>query len=249
MTASAASPDDLSLLHNRTFAELAVGDAASTERVLTRDDVHAFAALAGVTQSPAQPGAARSIWGGALISSLIDSRLPGPGTVHLEQALTFHAPLQVGDRLKITVQVQSMEASTGQVVLACRCVNQNGATVIDGTARVMAPTERIELPRAGLPEIHRDSNGNDGLGRLLAHVAPLAAIPVAVVHPCDAPSLKGALDARNVGLIEPVLVGPKARIDAVAQQEGLDLSGVVIEDAAHSHAAASPMQRSIWHRT
>ena len=48
------------------------------------------------------------------------------------------------------------------------------------------------------------------LQRLLAHVAGLAPIKVAVVHPCDGPSLGGALDARNAGLIDPVLVGPCA---------------------------------------
>ena len=243
MTSPAPSPDDLTLLRNRTFDELAVGDAASVERVLTREDVHAFAALAGVAverqQAASQDNVARGTWGGALIGTLIDTRLPGPGSVHLEQALAFHAALKVGDRLKVKVQVEVLDAATRQVVLACTCVNQDSVIVIDGKARVIAPSERIELPRAGLPEIRRDSNGNDGLGRLLAHVAPLAAIRVAVVHPCDAPSLKGALDARSAGLIEPVLVGPRARIEAVAQQEGFDLSGVVIEDAAHSHAAAA----------
>ena len=77
------------------------------------------------------------------------------------------------------------------------------------------------------------------LQRLLAHVAGLAPIKVAVVHPCDGPSLGGALDARNAGLIDPVLVGPSARIQAVAAEAGLDLAGVAIEDAAHSHAAAA----------
>lgn len=84
-----------------------------------------------------------------------------------------------------------------------------------------------------------DTHGNDGLGRLLAHVAAFEPIRVAVVHPCDAPSLSGALDARRNGLIDPILVGPRARIEAVAAQEGFDLSGLVIEDTPHSHAAAA----------
>ena len=77
------------------------------------------------------------------------------------------------------------------------------------------------------------------LQRLLAHVAGLPPIKVAVVHPCDGLSLGGALDARNAGLIDPVLIGPRARIEAVAAEAGLDLAGVAIEDAAHSHAAAA----------
>src|SRR5690606_17245359 len=68
---------------------------------------------------------------------------------------------------------------------------------------------------------------------------PLGSLRVAVVHPCDALSLAGALDARAAGLIEPVLVGPRARIEATAQDNQLDISGIAIEDVAHSHAAAA----------
>ena len=62
---------------------------------------------------------------------------------------------------------------------------------------------------------------------------------MAVVHPCDALSLSGTLDARAAGLITPVLIGPRARILAVAQANGLDISGIDIEDVPHSHAAAA----------
>ena len=86
MTSPAPSPDDLTLLRTRTFDELAVGDAASVERVLTREDVHAFAALAGVAverqQATPQASVARGTWGGALIGTLIDCcprRHPGVG--------------------------------------------------------------------------------------------------------------------------------------------------------------------------
>lgn len=78
-----------------------------------------------------------------------------------------------------------------------------------------------------------------GLPRLLAHVATLEAIRVAVVHPCDALSLSGALDARDAGLIEPIVVAPKARIEELAALAGLSLAGVAIEDVPHSHAAAA----------
>src|SRR5690606_19378682 len=55
---------------------------------------------------------------------------------------------------------------------------------------------------------------------------------------CDALSLEGALDAMRAGLIEPVLVAPLARLQAVARAGGLDLAGIAIEDVPHSHAAA-----------
>ena len=63
--------------------------------------------------------------------------------------------------------------------------------------------------------------------------------PTAVVHPCDAGSLAGAIAARDAGLIIPILVGPAARIAAAAAEAGIDLAGVEIVDVPHSHAAAA----------
>ncbi|MCK0209416.1 phosphate acetyltransferase [Starkeya koreensis] len=75
--------------------------------------------------------------------------------------------------------------------------------------------------------------------RLIARAAGVGALPTAVAHPCDASSLRGALDAAKAGLIIPILVGPQARIRAVAEAEGLDLTGIEIVDAPHSAASAA----------
>jgi phosphotransacetylase len=64
-------------------------------------------------------------------------------------------------------------------------------------------------------------------------------VATAVIHPCDRLSLSGALEARDAGLIRPVLVGPAWRIRAQAEAAGLSLDGLEIVDAAHSHAAAA----------
>ena len=60
-----------------------------------------------------------------------------------------------------------------------------------------------------------------------------------VAHPCDETSLRGALEAAAEALIEPVLVGPAAKIRAVAAEHGIDIAGREIVDAPHSHAAAA----------
>lgn len=60
-----------------------------------------------------------------------------------------------------------------------------------------------------------------------------------VAHPCDETSLRGALEAAQMGLIAPVLVGPEAKIRSVAAEHGLDLGRCEIVDAPHSHAAAA----------
>ncbi len=75
--------------------------------------------------------------------------------------------------------------------------------------------------------------------RLLELAKTLQPVVTAVAHPCDESSLSGAVDAARLGLIKPILVGPKAKIEAVAKQFELDISGYELVDAPHSHAAAA----------
>jgi phosphate acetyltransferase len=75
--------------------------------------------------------------------------------------------------------------------------------------------------------------------RLIDASAALPRVRTGVVHPCDALSLTGALDAAARGIIVPVLIGPAAKIAATAQDAGLSLIGIEIIDAPHSHAAAA----------
>ena len=230
---------ELGVLRNRTWDELAVGDSAAIERILGTEDLAVFAALTGDLPPPAAGSGAIAppMWGGALIAAVLGTRLPGPGTVQRTQSLRFHAPLHAGDRLAIRVEVTA-KGEDRRVRLACSATNQHGVVVLDGEAEVVAAAERIERVRDALPEIRPDAGGNDGLDRLLAHVAPLAAIRVAVVHPCDPLSLAGALDARAAGLVEPLLIAPRAKLEAAAAAAGIDLAGIAIEDVPHSHAAA-----------
>ena len=74
--------------------------------------------------------------------------------------------------------------------------------------------------------------------RLIDACRPLPPTPTAVVHPCDESSLRGAMEAAELGLIAPILVGPRARIEEVARAHGIDISGVPLEEAAHSHESA-----------
>jgi len=241
--------DPLRSVRNRTFDEIAIGDSASLQRILSAEDLQLFAVLSGDV-NPAHLDAeyaqatrfhgviAHGMLGGALISAVLGTRLPGPGTIYLSQTLKFLRPVRIGDTLNITVTVTERDADTQRLRLACECSNQAGEKVILGEAEVLAPTERVERPRSTLPEV-RLVAGNDGMVRLLEHLRPLAAIPVAFVHPCDALSLGAAIAARDAGLLVPVLVGPRSRIETLAVARGLDLAGMRIDDAPHSHAAAA----------
>jgi phosphotransacetylase len=75
--------------------------------------------------------------------------------------------------------------------------------------------------------------------QLLARCRALEPIPTAVAHPCDVSSLSGALDAATHGLIVPILVGPESKIREVAKANDLDLRGLRILDAPHSHGSAA----------
>ena len=75
--------------------------------------------------------------------------------------------------------------------------------------------------------------------RLLTRAQAGPPVTTAVAHPCDESSLTGAVDAAKAGLIIPILVGPKARIEAVAKEHGISISGYELIDAPHSVAAAA----------
>jgi phosphotransacetylase len=75
--------------------------------------------------------------------------------------------------------------------------------------------------------------------QLLVRCRDLEPVPTAVAHPCEASALAGALEAGAKGLITPILVGPAAKIDEVANKAGLDLGRTRVVDVAHSHAAAA----------
>jgi phosphate acetyltransferase/phosphate butyryltransferase len=88
-----------------------------------------------------------------------------------------------------------------------------------------------------VPEVQLRSKGKD-YERLIDRTRGLEPIPTAVVHPVDAPSLLGAVEAANAKLIVPVLVGPEAKIRAAAAQAEVDLAAFELVPTPHSDAAA-----------
>ena len=83
------------------------------------------------------------------------------------------------------------------------------------------------------------TTGSGKYEQLLMRCKGLAPIPTAVAHPCEASALAGALDAGRMGLIEPILVGPIARIRETAAAAKVDLGKTELVDAPHSHASAA----------
>src|SRR5215204_3692626 len=89
------------------------------------------------------------------------------------------------------------------------------------------------------------ATGTGKYERLLARCETLAPVPTAVVHPCEATALEGAVEAARKGLITPLLIGPASRIAEVAAASGIDISNLEIIDVPHSHASAATAVRLI----
>ena len=87
--------------------------------------------------------------------------------------------------------------------------------------------------------IQAPAGSREKYDRLIAAARKEATIKVAVAHPCDDVSLRGAVEAKHLGLIEPILVGPIARLRGVASQAGLDIGGMEIVPSEHSHDSAA----------
>jgi phosphate acetyltransferase len=93
------------------------------------------------------------------------------------------------------------------------------------TAEMPAPSN-VERPR------------HEKYQRLIDYCRALPPTPTAVAHPCDQSSLQGAVEAARMELIAPILVGPRSRIEDVAKQYDIDISGLPLVDAPFSHASA-----------
>jgi phosphate acetyltransferase len=81
--------------------------------------------------------------------------------------------------------------------------------------------------------------GREKYKRLIAAAQRQKKIKVAVAHPCDEASLRGAVEAHKLGLIEPILVAPLARVRNAADEAHLDISGFELVESAHSHESAA----------
>jgi phosphate acetyltransferase len=236
-------------LESRTYDEISVGDSTSLTRTLRAEDIQLFAIMSGdispaiVDREFANSGMfkgviAHGMWSASLISATLGTQFPGPGTILIDQSIRFANPVSVGDSITITVTVKQMFPSNHHIVFDCTCTNQDGLDVVLGTAEVLAPTEKMRTKRIDLPNV-TISDKYARLQALVARAKGLAAIDMAVAHPCDKESLKGALMAAEAGLIDPILIGPEAKIRAIAEEHGFDLRQHRIVNVKHSHESAA----------
>ena len=235
------------MLENRTYDELNVGDSATLTRTLTKDDIDAFAILSGdvnpahlddayAKDTPFQKVIAHGMWGGTLISTVLGTKLPGPGTIYVGQNMRFMRPVSVGDTVSVTLTVKEKKPKN-MVVLGCECTNQNGKSVITGEAEVMAPTTKVRRPQASLPKMRLQRL--ERFEQMMSQVDKSRTVRCAVVYPNDVQTLQAALESAQTGMILPVLIGSRERISALAIEAGLDVGGCEWREAGSALEAAA----------
>lgn len=234
-------------LENKTFDELRLGDSAELRRLLTMDDLLAFATTSGNYNPVHLPGfdtdgdgnpdeVAPGMFLASLISGVLGSILPGPGTLYRTQSLSFLDRAHAGDELLARVTVTDI-ASTGIVTLRTEVLRPaDDRMIVTGEAQVIAPTRKFVAENVHVPGLivqrHRHFEA------LIARAEPLPALITAVVCPTEDESLRGALIASDASIITPILIGDAARIRAAAERIGRDIAGFEIIDEPTDAGAA-----------
>ncbi|GBF25087.1 (R)-specific enoyl-CoA hydratase [bacterium MnTg02] len=132
------------------FEELEVGMEASYVKIITAEDIDAFAVLSGddnpihldedfASRSIFKKRIAHGILTASFISTVLGTRLPGPGCIYVSQSLNFRAPVHIGDEVVAQVRVQDLIQKRRRAVICCDC-SVNGGTVLDGEAVLMVPS-------------------------------------------------------------------------------------------------------------
>jgi phosphotransacetylase/acyl dehydratase len=233
-------------LVNRTYDEMQVGDTAELRRLITTDDLIVFAVASGNTNpmhlqdsdldgDGVNERVAPGMFVASLISAVLGTKLPGPGTIYRRQVLDFHARALAGDEVVIRAEVLAKADGVVRLKTEVRRLADN-ALILAGEAEVLGPTEKFDREGVEIPGLvvqrHRHFEA------LLERARPLAALPTAVVCPDDANSLGGALLAASESIITPILIGSEAAIRKAANAMGADLTGIEVIDVEGDAAAA-----------
>jgi len=232
---------------NKTYDQIAIGDSAEIVRECSSNDLLVFAHASGNHNPIHLPDTdwtgdghidkpvAPAMWIGGLASAVLGNILPGPGTVYKSQTFRFLGAAVVGDKLH--VKVTATEKKPDNIVAFELSVTRgDGIRLVEGLAEVSAPTEAIEFDDSHIPALlvqrHRHFN------RLIELAKTLPVLPTAVVAPDDPNSLEGALMAARDGLIQPILIGAKDRIDAAARELEEDIGAFELIDIEDEMEAA-----------
>lgn len=146
----------------RTIGEVGVGDAAELSRTASAADLAAFVDAVGdrnpvhsdpvyAARTPFGGPIAPGIWTAGLVSAVIGTRLPGPGTIYETQDLRFLRPVRPGENVTARVEVMEVHRDRNRVRLRTTCRNGRGEEVLSGEAWVLPPKSPVRYEEHGQP--------------------------------------------------------------------------------------------------
>ena len=135
--------------------KIKIGQTARTSKQITQTDLTLYAAVTGdfnpvhfdpiySAQTRFKGPIAHGMIAAGLVSGLIGMKLPGPGAIYLKQTLDFLAPVKVNDVITVCVEVVAV-LEKNRVRLKTTCMNQEGVTVLEGEALVIAPNGALSI--------------------------------------------------------------------------------------------------------
>lgn len=141
-------------MNGKTIDEISVGDSARFTKTIAESDVYLYAGISG-DMNPAhldetyasgtffKTRIAHGMLSAGLISAVLGTQLPGPGSIYLHQELSFEAPVRIGDTVTAIVKVMDIDSDRNRLTLETICENQEGTCVIDGRA-IVSPMKKAD---------------------------------------------------------------------------------------------------------
>ncbi|MBF0525604.1 MAG: MaoC family dehydratase [Deltaproteobacteria bacterium] len=138
------------MLIGKTIDQLQIGDAAEFTKTVSETDIYIFAGVTGdfnpahINETYAQQTffkgrIAHGMLLAGLISAILGTQLPGPGTIYIKQDLNFKAPVRIGDTITARAEIVGLLPEKNKVTMKTTCTNQNGILVLDGEAVISPP--------------------------------------------------------------------------------------------------------------
>lgn len=183
---------------------------------------------------PVGPLPVSDLWLHGLVRSVLQTILPGEGGLPRNLHLDVERTVRPDETITATVTAVGRQSTPQVIAFACVCTDRDGDIVASGSVDVTISTEKGSSREE---QAQSEKSRRRGYQALLAKCAGLPPLRIAVVDPCDADMLTSTVTAAEAGLIEPVLIGPAARICSVAALCRLDIRPFHLIGVDHEAAA------------
>ena len=137
-------------MSGKAIRNLKVGDSAEFTKTVSETDIYLYAGVSGdfnpahineeyAKETFFKTRIAHGMLPASFISTVIGTKLPGPGTIYLDQSLKFLAPVRIGDTITARAEIKEIMTEKNKVRLKTTCANQDKIIVLEGEAVVSPP--------------------------------------------------------------------------------------------------------------